>query len=94
MLKMVFNLIKKFILAVLLIYAYNKMTLPMNLFIPKKIFMLLKQIIIAIFLLYAFNNMAVSLNLFIPMNIFTILLVTICGIPSIIMLVMYLVMFM
>ena len=57
MLKKVFNLIKKFILAVLLIYAYNKMTLP--------------------------------LDLFIPMNVFTILLVTICGIPSIIMLILF-----
>lgn len=57
MLKKVFNLIKKFILAVLLIYAYNKMTLP--------------------------------LDLFIPMNIFTILLVTFCGIPSIIMLILF-----
>ena len=57
MLKKVFNLIKRFILAVLLIYAYNKMTLP--------------------------------LDLFIPMNIFTILLVTFCGIPSIIMLILF-----
>ena len=57
MIKKIFNIIKKFIVAVLLIYAYNKMTLP--------------------------------LNLFIPMNIFTILLVTFCGIPSIIMLILF-----
>ena len=38
MLKKVFNLIKKFILAVLLIYAYNKMTLPLDIFIPMNIF--------------------------------------------------------
>jgi len=57
MLKKVFNLIKKFIVAVLLIYAYNKMALP--------------------------------LSLFIPMNVFTILLVTFCGIPSIIMLILF-----
>ena len=57
MIKKLFNIIKKFIVAVLLIYAYNKMTLP--------------------------------LNLFIPMNIFTILLVTFCGIPSIIMLILF-----
>ena len=57
MIKRVFNLIKKLIVAVLLIYAYNKMTLP--------------------------------LDLFIPMNVFTILLVTFCGIPSIIMLVLF-----
>ena len=60
----------------------------------KKIFLVLKKIIVAILVIYAFNNMAVSLNLFIPMNIFTILLVSICGIPSVIMLAMYLVMFM
>lgn len=57
MLKRVFNIIKKFIVAVLLIYTYNKMALP--------------------------------LDLFIPMNIFTVLLVTFCGIPSIIMLVLF-----
>ena len=57
MIKRVFNLIKKFIVAVLLIYAYNKIALPSNLFIP--------------------------------MNIFTILLITFCGIPSIIMLVLF-----
>ena len=57
MIKKIFNIIKKFIIAVLLIYAYNKMTLP--------------------------------LDIFIPMNIITILLVTFCGIPSIIMLVLF-----
>ncbi len=57
MLKKIFDVFKKFILAVLLIYAYNKMVLP--------------------------------LNMFIPMNVFTILLVMFCGIPSIIMLVLF-----
>ena len=57
MLKKLLNIIKKFILAVLLIYTYNKMALP--------------------------------LDLFIPMNVFTIVLVTLCGIPSIIMLVLF-----
>ena len=60
----------------------------------KKIFMLLKKVILAVFFIYAFNNMAVSLNLFIPMNIFTIVLVTFCGVPSIIMLILYSIMFM
>jgi len=41
MLKKVFNLIKKVIVAVLLIYAYNKMALPLNLFIPMNIFTIL-----------------------------------------------------
>ncbi len=57
MMRRVFNLIRKFIVAVLLIYAYNKVALPSNLFIP--------------------------------MNVFTILLVTFCGMPSIIMLVLF-----
>ena len=57
MIKKIFNIIKKFIVAVLFIYAYNKMTLP--------------------------------LDIFIPMNMITILLVTFCGIPSIIMLVLF-----
>lgn len=57
MIRKILNIVKKFIVAVLLIYAYNKMTLP--------------------------------LDLFIPMNVFTILLVTFCGIPSIIMLILF-----
>ena len=62
MLKKIFNLVKNFIVAVLLIYAYNKMTLP--------------------------------LDLFIPMNIFTILLVLFGGVPSIVMLALFPVIFM
>lgn len=41
MLRKIFNIIKKFIVAVLLIYAYNKMTLPLDLFIPMNIFTIL-----------------------------------------------------
>ena len=37
MLKKIFNIIKKVILAVLLIYAYNKLALPLNLIIPMNI---------------------------------------------------------
>ena len=55
----------------------------------KKIFNLLKKIIIAVLLIYAYNKMTLPLDLFIPMNIFTILLVTFCGIPSIIMLILF-----
>jgi len=39
--KKVFSLLKKFIVAVLLIYAYNKIALPSNLFIPMNIFTIL-----------------------------------------------------
>ena len=41
MIKKIFSLIKKIVVAVLLIYAYNKMTLPMNLFIPMNVFTIL-----------------------------------------------------
>ena len=57
MLKKILNLLKKFIVAILLIYAYNKMTFPMDLFIP--------------------------------MNIFTVSIVTVLGIPSIFMLILF-----
>jgi len=61
MLKKVYNVIKKFILAVLFIYAYNKLALP--------------------------------LDVYIPMNIFTVFLIGICGVPSILMLVLYSIIF-
>lgn len=55
----------------------------------KKIFVLLKRIVVAILLVYAFNKMALPLNLFIPMNMWTISLVVFCGVPSIIMLILF-----
>jgi len=41
MIRKIFNLVKKFIVAILLIYAYNKMTFPLNLFIPMNILTIL-----------------------------------------------------
>ena len=55
----------------------------------KKIFDIFKKFILAVLLIYAYNKMALPLNIFIPMNVFTILLVMSCGIPSIIMLVLF-----
>ena len=55
----------------------------------KKIFDVFKKFILAVLLIYAYNKMALPLNMFIPMNVFTILLVMFCGIPSIIMLVLF-----
>jgi hypothetical protein len=40
MLKKLFGLMKRLIVAVLLIYAYNNMALPLNLFIPMNFFTL------------------------------------------------------
>lgn len=55
----------------------------------KGIFKLLKKFIVAVLLIYAYNKMSMPLSIFIPMNIFTILLVTMCGLPSIVMLVLF-----
>ena len=55
----------------------------------KKLFVLIKKFIVAALLIYAYNKIALPSSLFIPMNIITILLVTFCGIPSIIMLVLF-----
>lgn len=55
----------------------------------KKLFNVVKKIIISVLLIYAYNKMSLSMNLFIPMNFFTILLISCCGIPAIIMLVMF-----
>ena len=57
MLKKLFNIVKKVIMSVLFIYAYNKLTLP--------------------------------LDFVIPMNVITVCLVALCGIPSILMLVLF-----
>lgn len=55
----------------------------------KKMFELIKKFIVAVLLIYAYNKISMPLDIFIPMNIFTILLVTICGLPSIIMMVLF-----
>ena len=57
MLKLIFNIIRKIIMSVLFIYAYNKLALP--------------------------------LDIFIPINVITVLMVTFCGIPSILMLILF-----
>ncbi len=55
----------------------------------KKVYDLIKKIILAVLFIYAYNKLALPLNVFIPMNIFTVCLVALCGIPSILMLVLY-----
>jgi len=54
-----------------------------------KIFVILKKIIVSVLIIYAYNKLAMPLNVIIPMNVITIMLVTCCGIPSIIMLVLF-----
>lgn len=55
----------------------------------KKIFSAIKKIIVSVLLIYGYNKLALPLNIVIPMNIFTILLVALCGIPSILMLILF-----
>lgn len=55
----------------------------------KRLFDLLKKFILAILFIYAYNKIAIPSSLFIPMNMYTILLVTFCGVPSIIMLILF-----
>ena len=54
-----------------------------------KLFNIIKKIIVAVLLIYTYNKMALPLDLFIPMNVITIGFVTLCGIPSIIMLILF-----
>lgn len=55
----------------------------------KNAFGIIKKFIVAVLLIYTYNKMAIPSDLFIPMNVFTILLVTFCGLPSIIMLILF-----
>ncbi len=55
----------------------------------KKIFNVIKKIIMAVLFIYAYNKLALPLNVIIPLNVITVCLVAICGIPSILMLVLF-----
>lgn len=55
----------------------------------KKIFNIIKKMVVAVLLIYGYNKLALPLDIVIPMNIFTILLVTLFGIPSILMLILF-----
>ena len=55
----------------------------------KKIFNIIKKIIMAVVFIYAYNKLALPLNVIIPLNVITVCLVAICGIPSILMLVLF-----
>ena len=54
-----------------------------------KIIIVAKRIIMAALFIYAYNKLTLPLNVIIPINIITILLVASCGIPSILMLVLF-----
>ena len=56
----------------------------------KKIFNIMKKIILAVLLIYTYNKLALPLNVVIPINIITVLFVYVCGIPSLLCLVLFL----
>lgn len=55
----------------------------------KKLFDVVKRVVMAVLFIYAYNKLALPLNVIIPINIITVLLVSLCGIPSILMLVLF-----
>ena len=55
----------------------------------KKFLVLLENIIISVLLIYAYNKLSLPLNIIIPINLITIFLVTLFGIPSILMLILF-----
>jgi len=55
----------------------------------KKVYVVIKKIILAVLFIYAYNKLALPLNLIIPINFITVALVALCGIPSLLMLVLY-----
>lgn len=55
----------------------------------KKIFNVIKKLILSVLFIYAYNKLALPLNVVIPINIVTVILVSLCGIPSILMLILF-----
>ena len=47
----------------------------------KKIFLIMKKVILSVLVIYAYNKLSLPLDIFIPMNFVTIFLVSIFGIP-------------
>ena len=57
----------------------------------KKILSIVKKIVLSAFVLYGYNLIAAPINLIIPINIITISVLTIFGIPSLLLLILILV---
>jgi len=55
----------------------------------KKITKILKKVIMAAIIIYAYNKIALPINAVIPINLITIFLVTILGMPAIVSLVVF-----
>jgi len=59
----------------------------------KKVFNIIKRIIVSVLFIYAYNKLALPLDVTIPLNVFTVLLVSLFGVPTILMLVLFSVLF-
>ena len=57
--------------------------------ILKKIFLIMKKVILSVLVIYAYNKLSLPLDIFIPMNVITIFLVSIFGIPSMLILILF-----
>lgn len=55
----------------------------------KKLFNIFKKVIMSVLFIYAYNKLTLPLDVVIPMNVITVCLVALCGIPSILMLVLF-----
>lgn len=55
----------------------------------KKIMKFIKKIIVSMIIIFAYNKISFSLNAMIPINLITIILVSLFGIPAIVMLVVF-----
>jgi len=55
----------------------------------KRIFVVLKKIVLSILFIYTYNKLTLPLDIVIPINIFSVSLVSLFGIPSIIMLILF-----
>lgn len=55
----------------------------------KKILSFVKKIILGFLFIYAFNKLGVTTNMLIPLNFITVFLVGILGIPALIILIMF-----
>lgn len=55
----------------------------------KKILKFIKKIIVSMIIIFAYNKISFSLNAMIPINLITIILVSLFGIPAIVMLVVF-----
>ena len=55
----------------------------------KKVINILKKIILSVLLIYTYNKLALPLDVFVPINLFTVIFVSICGIPSMFVLILY-----